>query len=155
MASDAGHSSLLVLLDLSSPFDTVDHNTLINRLRECVGISGVVLDWFRSYLKDRSFTVSLLFSFKKIETSNLARLLNCVAAIKHWMADNLLQLNPDKTEVLIIALDNLVLDIMQHIGPLSSSVCPVVRNLGVLFGHSVSVFHIHKITGKIMFLPPP
>ena len=59
MASDAGHSSLLVLVDLSSAFDTVDHNTLIKRLREWVGISGVALDWFWSCLKDRCFTVSL------------------------------------------------------------------------------------------------
>ena len=96
--------------------------------------------------------------FMKTETSNLARLLNCVAEIKHWMADNFLQLNPDKTEVLIIAPDNLVPDIMQHIGPLSSSVCPVVRSLGVLFAHSLSFnthikplvkswfFHLHNIS---------
>ena len=32
---------------------------------------------------------------------------------------------------------------MQHIGPLSSSVCPIVRNLGVLFDHSLS-FNTHR-----------
>ncbi|XDV17601.1 hypothetical protein PO909_023435 [Leuciscus waleckii] len=57
MASDAGLCSVLVLLDLSSAFDTVDHHIMIRRLREWVGISGVALDWFTSYLSDRSFDV--------------------------------------------------------------------------------------------------
>lgn len=35
--------------------DTVSHNILINRLRERLGISGRALDWFKFYLKDRSF----------------------------------------------------------------------------------------------------
>ncbi len=45
MASDAGDCSVLVLLDLSAAFDTVDHCTLINRLYSIVGISGSALDW--------------------------------------------------------------------------------------------------------------
>ena len=41
---------LLVLIDLSSAFDTVDHQILINRLRVKFGISGLVLAWFESYM---------------------------------------------------------------------------------------------------------
>ncbi len=53
LSSDRGCISLLVLLDLSSVFDTIDHNFLLNRLENFVGISGSALAWFKSYLSDR------------------------------------------------------------------------------------------------------
>ena len=44
------HVTLLVMLDLSSAFDTVDHDILLDRLNNEFGIKGRVLEWFTSYL---------------------------------------------------------------------------------------------------------
>ena len=48
---------ILVLLDLSAAFDTIDHDILLRRLSERIGISGTAHLWFSSYLKDRSHAI--------------------------------------------------------------------------------------------------
>ena len=53
LASDSGYISVLMLLDLSPAFGTVDHLILLDRLENIVGIRGQALSWFRSYLSDR------------------------------------------------------------------------------------------------------
>ena len=58
-ALDEGHVSVLALLDLSSAFDTIDHGILLRRLEYAYGIRGQVLRWLKSYLTDRSQTVSI------------------------------------------------------------------------------------------------
>ncbi len=57
--SDSGKISMLVLLDLSAAFHTVDHNILLERLENWVGLSGMALKWFRSYLEGRGYYVSI------------------------------------------------------------------------------------------------
>ena len=53
IASDKGLVSVLVLLDLSAAFDTIDHQILLQRLERSIGLKGSALSWFKSYLSDR------------------------------------------------------------------------------------------------------
>ena len=53
---DNGKCAILILLDLSAAFDTVDHKLLIDDLMY-IGVEGVALNWFKSYLENRSYHV--------------------------------------------------------------------------------------------------
>ena len=44
---------MLLSLDLSAAFDTIDHANLIKRLQTRFGNCGQALEWIRSYLADR------------------------------------------------------------------------------------------------------
>ena len=62
---------LLVLLDLSSAFDTVDHDILIQRMATSFGIRGAALAWLRSYLTDRSQCVAIDDSISRQQSLGL------------------------------------------------------------------------------------
>lgn len=52
---------LLLLLDFTAAFDTVNHKILISHLEEWVGITDPVLHCFSSFLADRMFCVNIKY----------------------------------------------------------------------------------------------
>jgi hypothetical protein len=54
MMIDVTKTVILVLLDLSAAFDTVDHNVLLSRVMTRLGIDGTVRIWLKSYISGRS-----------------------------------------------------------------------------------------------------
>ena len=54
-----GEISVILMLDLSSAFDTIDHMILLDRLRRRFQISGVPLRWITSFLRSRTFSVKV------------------------------------------------------------------------------------------------
>ena len=56
---DNGKVTVLTLLDLSAAFDTMDHATLLEGLHGYFGISGAVLQWFKSYISNRQQRVHI------------------------------------------------------------------------------------------------
>ena len=53
-AADRKRRSMIVLLDLSAAFDTIDIDTLLRRLEHTFGITGSALLWMKTYLEDRT-----------------------------------------------------------------------------------------------------
>jgi len=60
MSMDKHGVAILILLDLSAAFDTIDKAILLDRMKTLLGIGGVVLEWFSSYLSDRTQSVKIL-----------------------------------------------------------------------------------------------
>ena len=67
LACDKMIPTLLMLLDLSAAFDTVDHEKMLSILKNRFGIRGTALNWFRSFLVGRSQRVKINDSFSNSE----------------------------------------------------------------------------------------
>ena len=53
------HVTMLILLDLSAAFATIDHGILVDHLCSKLGVIDDALAWFSSYLTNRSQRVSV------------------------------------------------------------------------------------------------
>ena len=58
-AMDNHRGVVLVLLDLSAAFDTIDHDILFCQLSARLGIRGIALNWFDSYLRNRTQSITV------------------------------------------------------------------------------------------------
>uniref|UniRef100_A0A3Q3N5J5 Reverse transcriptase domain-containing protein n=1 Tax=Mastacembelus armatus TaxID=205130 RepID=A0A3Q3N5J5_9TELE len=197
--NDESKTSVLVLLDLSAAFDTVDHDVLLDRLEAWMGVTGSVLNWLKSYLQDRDYFVSLgnyesertkmkcgvpqgsilgplLFiiymlplaqimeyynidyhtyaddtqlyiSVSSHDYSPLISLCECINQVKEWMCQNFLQLNTDKTEVIVFGPKNERSKVIAHLDSMSLKATNQARNLGVIIDSDLYFNnHIKSIT---------
>ena len=64
-AVDSRGGAILVLLDLSAAFGTIDHEKLIRTLDTYCGIQGDPPKWFLSYLKGRAQSVQIVSTFSR------------------------------------------------------------------------------------------
>ena len=68
--SDEGLLTGMILIDLQKAFDTIDHEILLQKLKD-IRFSKGTLQWFRSYLSERIFLVNIeseLSDFGKISS---------------------------------------------------------------------------------------
>ena len=59
VAIDKGSGVIILMIDLSAAFDTVDHDIFISFLRDHIGLDDAALNLINSYLSDRSQQVSV------------------------------------------------------------------------------------------------
>uniref|UniRef100_A0A3B1JQH4 Reverse transcriptase domain-containing protein n=1 Tax=Astyanax mexicanus TaxID=7994 RepID=A0A3B1JQH4_ASTMX len=202
--TDSGKMSILLLLDLSAAFDTIDHNILIDRLENRVGISGTVLKWFSSYLQGRKYFVEmennvsetvpvtcgvpqgsilgpLLFNLYMIPLGEIMRdygisyhsyaddtqiymalcpnnygpidsLCKCLEQINKWMGQNFLQLNKDKTEIILFGNSNERHRLAAYLDSKSLKSKELVRNLGVQMDSDLTFnSHVKAVTKSAFY----
>ena len=56
---DKNSATVMILLDMSAAFDTVDLHKLLKILEHKIGLRGTVLNWFKSFLLDRKQKVKV------------------------------------------------------------------------------------------------
>ncbi|KAI4886165.1 hypothetical protein NFI96_032198 [Prochilodus magdalenae] len=139
-ARSAKLSSVLILLDLSAAFDTVNHKILLSVLTD-LGITGTAWKWFESYLEDGHYQVC-------------NRISAYLTDISSWMTAHHLKLNPSKTELLFIpSTTGPHCDLAISFG--NSLITPTedTRSLGVILDGQLSFSaHIATLTRSCRFL---
>ena len=168
------------------------------RLETWAGLSGTVLKWFRSYLEEQSYFVTigsyqsdrvamtcgvpqgsvlgpLLFNLYMLPLGQILQNSNvnyhsyaddtqiyialspddcspieschCLEQVKNWMSQNFLQLNQEKTEIIVFGNKEKRVAVSKHLESLSLETKDQVRNLGVLIDSDLTFnSHIKSVT---------
>ena len=66
LSCDKQFPTIVMLLDLSAAFDTVDQVKLLSILRDEIGVDGVALRWFESFLRGRTQKVKVYSSYSNV-----------------------------------------------------------------------------------------
>ena len=62
----------MIILDLSTVFDTVDHELLLKVLNHMFGVTDTALEWYKNYLIPRRFKVSINGLYSSEKTINFS-----------------------------------------------------------------------------------
>ena len=190
-AMDKKKITAIVLLDMSKAFDSINHGIMLNKLQD-IGASISALQWFNSYLSNRTQTVRIhsalsdplpmvnvvpqgsilgpiLFSIyindlPKIPRScstdcyvddtklymcfpvqdyqsAITEINNDLIKVRSWCCDNLLLLNPDKTELIVYGSRQLLSKLPDfQLTLLGKKLIPAqtVKDLGVTFDRNLN-----------------
>ena len=62
---DKKQATVMLLLDLSAAFDTIDQSKLLDMLKNDIGMDGMVYKWFESFIKGRTQRVRINSSYSE------------------------------------------------------------------------------------------
>ena len=86
------------------------------------------------------------------DPSRLSSLNDCLSDVKNWMSNNFLQLNSNKTEILVIGSQHMANQILPFLGPLQDRVKPVAKNLGIWFDGNLNFeHHVRKLVQSCFY----
>ncbi|KAL2088052.1 hypothetical protein ACEWY4_016880 [Coilia grayii] len=103
---------------------------------------------FHSYADDTQLNISV----EPNKTTALQSLTSCLSAVTHWMSNNFLKLNKNKTELLLIGPKDKHEALLPSLGNLNQYVREQVTSLGVILDSDLSLKpHINKVTKTAYF----
>ncbi len=103
---------------------------------------------FHSYADD----TQLYIAVSPDDTGPIDALFKCILDIKSWMAENFLQLNQDKTEVLVIGPEALREKLNFKLEALALNSSENGKNLGVVFDSNLTFEHHIRHILKMFFI---
>ena len=72
----------MILIDLQKAFDTIDHKILLKKMRY-LGFSDSAINWFKSYLENRTFSVQVEDSLSSLGNLNPIHI-GLFGAFRYW-----------------------------------------------------------------------